>query len=268
MSLFKLTQNVTVLPANEQRALIPAAQAGDASAVRALVDSNVRLAANVAKKHVRAGIDIEDLMSVATAAILDAIRKFDASKRAKFSTVARQWMVARCQEVVRAHAAVAGDTRLSRALFCKLPSIKRELAANGQQVNVSNIAIALNAKESDVSDALAIVNNNTVSMSKPVHGDDSAATFGDTLTSNFPSQYKELQAKRLRLALAQFVDALSTRDAHIVRDRILAEFLGNDKTGQQEIANELGISKQRVGQIERKLAGSLKEFLANRGVTP
>ncbi len=105
-------------------------------------------------------------------------------------------------------------------------------------------------------------------MSKPVHGDDSAATFGDTLTSNFPSQYKELQAKRLRLALAQFVDALSTRDAHIVRDRILAEFLGNDKTGQQEIANELGISKQRVGQIERKLAGSLKEFLANRGVTP
>ncbi|MEC9319728.1 MAG: sigma-70 family RNA polymerase sigma factor, partial [Pseudomonadota bacterium] len=264
------------LPANTQRALIPAAQAGDADAIRALVESNVRLAANVARKHKRNGLDADDLMAVACGAILDAIRKFDTSKRAKFSTVARQWMVARCQELVRANAPVSGDTRVSRALFCKIPAIQRAVAADGLAVTVENVATraALEgiADYDEVCEAMALMGNSAVSTSKPVGESDNAATFGDTLVSENLNQFDRLErtrkSEKVRAVLAAFTDTLKLRDVHIMQARVCSEIFGTERVEQPVLAAELGITKQRVGQIEKKIIQKMQVFFANQGVTP
>lgn len=276
MNLFDLTRTATVLPANQQRALIPAAQAGDANAIRALVESNVRLAANVARKHKRNGLDADDLMAAACGAILDAIRKFDTSKRAKFSTVARQWMIARCQELVRANAPVSGDTRVSRALFCKIPAVQRDLAAGGMDVTRENIATrcALEgyASYDEAMQALTLMGNSAVSTSKPVGESDNAATFGDTLVSENLNQFDKLErtrkSEKVQAVLAAFVGTLKLREIHILNVRICAELQGNEPVGQPELAWELGISKQRVGQIEKKIMQKLQNFFEIHGVAP
>ena len=275
MNLFDLTRTVTVLPANAQRALVPAAQAGDPDATRALVESNIRLAANVARKHARNGIEADDLMAAACGAILDAIRKFDTSKRAKFSTVARQWMVARCQEIVRANAPVSGDTRITRALFCKLPAIRRAVAADGLNVTPENVATraALEgiADYDEICEAMAILGNSAVSTSRPV-GDSDGSTFGDILPSRNLNQFEKLERTRkgeaVRETVAAFMQTLKLRDMHIMQSRVCAEMLGNEPQGQQEIAAELGITKQRVGQIEKQLMQKMQNFFENHGVTP
>ena len=276
MNLFDLTRTANVLPANTQRALIPAAQAGDADAIRGLIESNVRLAANVARKHKRNGLDADDLMAVACGAILDAIRKFDISKRAKFSTVARQWMVARCQELVRANAPVSGDTRVSRTLFCKIPAIQRDLAAAGMKVTPENIAAraALEgyADYDDAVKALALMGNSAVSTSKPVGESDNAATFGDTLVSKNLNQFDRLErtrkSEKVRVVLAAFAETLKLRDVHIMHARVCSEVFGTERVEQPVLAAELGITKQRVGQIEKKIMQKMQVFFANQGVTP
>jgi RNA polymerase sigma-32 factor len=276
MNLFDLTRTVTVLPGNAQRALVPAAQAGDPNAIRALVESNIRLAANVARKHKRNGLDADDLMAVACGAILDAIRKFDTSKRAKFSTVARQWMVARCQELVRANAPVSGDTRVSRALFCKIPAIQRRLAADGLPVNPTTVAerCALEgiADVGEVREAMAILSNSAVSTSAPAGSEGSRMTFGDTLSGKSLNQFEMLERTRksetVRETVTAFMQTLKLREVHIMQARVCSEMLGNEPEGQQEIAVELGITKQRVGQIEKKLMQKMQSFFANAGVTP
>ena len=276
MNLFDLTRTANVLPANQQRALIPAAQAGDADAIRALIESNVRLAANVARKHKRNGLDADDLMSAACGAILDAIRKFDTSKRAKFSTVARQWMVARCQELVRANAPVSGDTRVSRALFCKIPAIQRDLAAGGMDVTPENIATrcALEgyASYDEAIKALALMGNSAVSTSKPVGESANAATFGDTLVSENLNQFDKLERTRkseaVRAALVAFTDTLKLREVHIMQARVCSEIFGTERVEQPVLAAELGISKQRVGQIEKKIIQKMQVFFAEQGLTP
>ena len=84
-SLFNLLATAVILSKSEQLALVSDYQAtGSVDSLGKLVDSNVRLACNVARKHKRNGIDLDDLMSAAVEGIVVAADKFDASKNASF----------------------------------------------------------------------------------------------------------------------------------------------------------------------------------------
>ena len=129
MNYFDIAKNNTPLPRKEQTALAIAAFVGDQAARETLVLTNMRLAINVARKHQRNGIDLEDLIATAAGATLDAIRKFDPNCGANFPMVARQWMVARCQEVVKSRGVVSGDDDTTRNLYRKVTRARQVLTA-------------------------------------------------------------------------------------------------------------------------------------------
>ena len=268
---FSIARNVSPLPRAQQTALAVLAQNGDRSASDQLVQCNMRLASKIARKHQRNGIELEDLIATASGATMDAIRVFDPSKGANFPTVARQWMIARCQEVVQANASVSGDSRATRTLFRKGPQVARELQAAGIDVNPRNVADRLGLSLSAVREAWAVVFPSATSLSAPV-GDSDGATFGDTLVSKNVNQFEALARTRkseaVRVALAEFANTLTLRDRHIFAHRNLAEFLGNDPTPGAELAEANGISKPRVSQIEKALNRKCAEFLKNKNLTP
>ena len=270
-NLFTVARNVSPLPRAQQTALAVLAQNGDRSASDQLVQCNMRLAIKIARKHQRNGIEFEDLIATAAGATLDAIRMFDPSKGANFPTVARQWMIARCQEVVQGNSCVSGDSRATRALFRKGPQTARELQAEGIEVNPRNIANRLNLSVSAVREAWQIVFPSATSLSTPV-GDSDGSTFGDVLPSRNVNQFEALARTRkgeaVQVALAEFTNTLSLRDRHIFVSRNLAEFLGNDPTSGAELAEANGISKPRVSQIEKALNRKCAEFLKNKNLTP
>ena len=91
--LTSLATTAIVLGKAEQIQLVAEAQTSDSETARhKLVQANVRLAHKVAKKHIRKGIDFNDLLACATEGILIAINKFDATQGASFTTYARMWM--------------------------------------------------------------------------------------------------------------------------------------------------------------------------------
>lgn len=270
MDFFSIAKDNAPLPRKEQTALAIAAFVGDQAARETLVLTNMRLAINVARNHQRNGIDIEDLIATASAATLDAIRVFDPSKGANFPTVARQWMVARCQEVVKSRGVVSGDDDTTRNLYRKVTRARKVLEAQGIDATPAAIADYLKLDADKISAAWSAVFGTATSMSKPVKGDDKGASFGDTLASNnIPQDVKmdrTRKSERIAVVLSAFVDTLSLRDRHIFSSYNLAEYLGNDRVSQEELANANGISKPRVCQISKALNRKCAEFFKNNGL--
>ena len=268
---FKLAKENKPLPRTAQTALALNAQTGDANARQALVLTNIRMAINVARKHQRRGIELEDLIATAAGATLDAIRVFDASKGANFPTVARQWMVARCQEVVKARGAVSGDDRTTRALYRKVQKAARTLAEEGMPITPENAAAVMGLPAHKVIEAWPVVFGDATSLSTPC-GDENGATVGDLMPGSAIRQDvlidRVRQSEAIALAITEFSGTLSLRDRHIFESRNLAEYLGNEPVGQFELGEANGISKQRVGQIERALSAKCAKFMANRGIAP
>ena len=238
------------------------------------------LCIKVAKQHVRSGLQFDDLLQQARMGAVIAAQSFDPSKGAKFSAHAYMSIRAYCQQAVQANRAASGSSRLAKALFRKLPACQRELQTQGLDVNPHNIAEWLEANSnwsvstSEVEQALLIVKERTVSMSKPT-GDSDKNNFGDTLVSREMSQHEKLvrtrRAEAIRDAMSTFlVSFLPTkqRRAHdkyvaVFNGRLLPILNGEDVLTMDEVADSLGTSKQRVAQIETDLKNALKSHMKN-----
>jgi len=266
MSYADIARNVTVLSATEQRAIVAQANGGCTASRKALVESNIRLAINIARKNTRNGIAHDDLVSVAVGSILECIRTYSATAGAAFSTHCRQRMLADVQAFVRAQTAVSGDTRVKRSLYGKIQKLNRQ----GIELTVDNVSRVLSCTQEDARTALALLAPSK-SMSAPVGSEEGKTSFGDTLAGkNIPQDVKMDRTRKseaIVVALSQFCDTLSPRDLDIFRSRNLAEYLGNEPTGQQELAEIIGVSKQRVGQIEKALTAKCANFFMNSGLT-
>jgi RNA polymerase sigma factor (sigma-70 family) len=264
---FSIAKHNAPLPRKEQTTLAIAAFAGDKAASDTLVLCNMRLAISVARRHERAGLELEDLIATACAGILDAIRKFDPSSGANFPYVARQWMVARCQEVVKARGVVSGDDDTTRNLYRKVTRARNVLQAQGVDAGPEAIASYLNLDKKKIAAAWSVVFCRATSMSTPAKGDEKGATFGDTLTSTFLRQDELLdrtrKSEKVAVLLSSFIDTLSLRDRHIFSAHNLAEYLGNERASGEELAIANGISKPRVSQISKALNRKCAEFFKN-----
>ena len=239
------------------------------------------LCIKMAKQHVRNGLQFDDLLQQARMGAVIAAQNYDPTKGAKFSTHAYMSIRAYCQQAVQANRAASGSSRLAKALFHKLPACQRELQTQGLDVNPHNITEWLEANSnwsvstSEVEQALLIVKERTVSMSKPM-GDSDKNNFGDTLVSRELGQHEKLvrtrRAEAIRDAMSTFlVSFLPTkqRRAHdkyvaVFNGRLLPILNGEDVLTLEEVADSLSTSKQRVGQIENDLKNALKNHMKNK----
>ena len=106
--LTNLAAVAVILSKTDQLARVTKFQSEEATpaereeALTDLLSANVRLAHKVAKQHVRKGLDFQDLLAQACEGIIHAASKFKLDSKASFTTYAKQWMRARCQEHVQA----------------------------------------------------------------------------------------------------------------------------------------------------------------------
>ena len=231
-----------------------------------------------ANAHKRNGLDHKDLLQQAFLGATVAAQSYDPSKGAKFSTHAYMSIRAYCQQAVQANRATSGSSRLAQTLFHKLPACQRELQTEGKTVNPPNIAEWLEANTnwsvstSSVEDALQVVKERSTSTS--VSGTDSADPTV-LLVSREMSQHEKLvrtrRAEGVREAMSTFLGAFlpskqrraQDKYAAVFNARLLTLLNGEDTVTLEEVADSLGTSKQRVGQIETELKAALKSHMKN-----
>ena len=220
-----------------------------------LVASNVRLAHKVAKQHVRNGLDFNDLLAQACEGIVYAAGKYEVGNAASFTTYAKQWMRARCQEHVQANAGLLHcGSRTSKKLWSSLQKAQKAL---GPDATPEAIAAHLSLDAGDVRECLASMTSRGVSMDKPIG--EGGATVATVVPSGALRQDVAMErtqnTEAIATALKSFMEPLNARQRAIFAGRIMHEVTGRD----QACAKSFGVSKQRVGQIEKQLRTKLAD---------
>jgi RNA polymerase sigma-32 factor len=238
-------------------------ESGDREAARQLVLANLRLVVKIAMEYRRAWTNVLDLIQEGNVGLLQAVQRFDPYQGVKLSSYAAYWIRAYVLKYLLDNIRLVrlGTTRAQRKLFFRLNKEKRELERLGIEVEPRMIAERLDVTEDDVVDMEQRLGHSDLSIDAPVHEDEGSATYGDFLTGDGPSVEKnvaDLELRRVFLEkVREFAATLNERDRMIVEERMLAE---EPKTLQQ-MGDELGITRERVRQLEARVVARLREFM-------
>jgi len=238
-------------------------ETGDPDAAYRLVSSNLRLVVKVAMDFQKYWMqNFMDLIQEGNVGLVQATKKFDPYRGVKFSYYAAYWIRAYILKFIMDNWRLVkiGTTQAQRKLFFGLNKERKLLEAQGFQPEVELLADRLNVKESEVIEMSQRMDNWDVSLEAPVRSD------SEDEQKNFIPQegpaIEELVASqeirdRLGEVLGEMRDKLNEKEQVILQRRLLSD----DPLTLQTIAEQFGISRERVRQIEANLLKKLKKQL-------
>jgi len=224
---------------------------------RQLIQSNLRLAVHIARGHQGRGLPLPDLIQEANLGLIKAVERFDATRGFKFSTYAYWWIaeevkraIKRGRRVVRTPDHVVDEIRRLQAVQARL---QRE---TGDQPDRYELAEAAETTPERVDELLGFARPE-VSTATPIGGEGDLE-LGDTLADESTSAEETALAERDRLRLLKdLFHVLRTREADILGRRFGIN--RDEPETLQMISEELGISRERVRQIEKGALKKLRE---------
>lgn len=253
--LLALAQTANIAsPQTQIETVLEYQRTGNKALLAKLIESNVRLVMKVAKSYVRANCSMEDLVSEGTIGIIDAANRYEPNHGANFTTYAQQWIRARVQEYVQKNSSqfkVGGRT--VRTLFQSLARVMRK---HGEHVDADLIARELGLEVAEVTEALQYMNRQGRSLNAPIGSE--GRPLSDVKSDGRMTQEQALIAREEQQATASFfgdfAKGLKEREVLIYRERMLAE----EPKGLKELSEIIGVSMERVRQIEKAIFNKLQ----------
>lgn len=244
------------------------AEERDQEALHKLTQAHMRLVIALAFKFKRYGLPTAELIQEGHIGLLEAAARFEPEREVRFSTYATWWIRASMQDfILRNWSIVRGGTSSNqKSLFFNLRKLRAEIARNGTTSNSQEIyaqlAQALKVSVKDVANMDARFAGPDYSLNAPLGDDEEGSSQRqDFLVSNEAAPDENvtmmIDGHRENQWLYQAVDVLNTREKRIIEARRLSDEVAT----LDDLGNELGISKERVRQIESKAMEKLKTAL-------
>jgi RNA polymerase sigma-32 factor len=242
---------------------------GDRDAAHRLVTSHLRLVAKIAMGYRGYGLPISEVISEGNVGLMQAVKRFEPEKGFRLATYAMWWIKAAIQEyILRSWSLVKmGTTANQKKLFFNLRKAKSRISAledgDMRPDQVATIARRLGVGEQDVIDMNRRLGGD-VSLNAPIRNDGDAGEWQDWLVDDRENQEATLtQSEELgnrRRALSDALSVLNDRERRIFEARRLAE----EPITLEELADEFGVSRERVRQIEVRAFEKVQKAVKNR----
>jgi RNA polymerase sigma-32 factor len=242
---------------------------GDRDAAHRLVTSHLRLVAKIAMGYRGYGLPISEVISEGNVGLMQAVKRFEPDKGFRLATYAMWWIKAAIQEyILRSWSLVKmGTTANQKKLFFNLRKAKSKISAleegDLRPDQVKLIAKRLGVTEQDVIDMNRRLGGDA-SLNAPIREEGDSGEWQDWLVDDAPTQERILveneELDNRRKALSDALDVLNERERRIFEARRLAD----DPITLEELAEEFGVSRERVRQIEVRAFEKVQKAVKNR----
>jgi RNA polymerase sigma-32 factor len=241
----------------------------DREAADKLITSHLRLVAKIAMGYRGYGLPISDLISEGNVGLMQAVKRFEPERGVRLVTYAIWWIKASIQDyILRSWSLVKmGTTASQKKLFFNLRKAKSKISAFNEgdlrPDQVERIATSLGVNEQDVVDMNRRLGGDA-SLNSPIRNDSDIGEWQDWLADESESQesamaeHEELGDRRK--ALSDSLNVLSDRERRIFE----ARRLGDKPLTLEELAEEFGVSRERIRQVEMRAFEKVQRAVRRR----
>jgi RNA polymerase sigma-32 factor len=259
------SSDAPLLTREEEVDLAKRSVAGDRAAMARLIKAHRRFVIKIARKYRNYGLPMNDLVQEGTIGFIQAVKRFDPSRDVRLNTYAMWWIRASIQDhVIRSWSLVrVGTTAAQKALFFKLRRMMAELKGSADALGeefLSPLAKRFGMPLKEARTVAMRASSLDQSLNRPIGRNDPEEWLAQVPDQQPTPEDTVVAASDRHFwngLLARAFAALSPRERAIIRGRYLRE------RGQtrEAIGRELGISKERVRQLEARALAKLRQFL-------